>query len=383
MVAMSGGIDSAVAALLLVRQGFAVEGLFMKNWEEDDRAGHCRAAEDLEDLRRVCERLEIPLRTANFSDAYWARVFEHFLHEYRAGRTPNPDVLCNREIKFRVFLEHALNLGAEQIATGHYARISTDDEGHHLRIPKDRCKDQTYFLHLLGQRELAKTLFPLADLTKASVRELGAEARLPNHGKRDSTGICFIGERKFREFLSRYAPAQPGAIETCDGRRIGTHDGVLYYTLGQRQGLGIGGQRHTSGKPWYVVDKDLKHNVLIVVQGHEHPLLFRSRLRAASVHWILGRTPPSPLACSAKIRYRQSLQRCTVHDLGDGGLDVEFEQPQRAVTPGQSVVFYRDGECLGGGTITSTPETRRSGSGNAGTHLREPPRDPSPPAATE
>jgi tRNA-specific 2-thiouridylase len=348
---MSGGVDSSVAALLLRRQGVAVEGLFMKNWEEDDADGYCSAAEDLADARAVCDTLEIPLHTVNFSAEYWDHVFSHFLAEYRANRTPNPDVLCNREIKFKSFLDHARRLGGCAIATGHYARIAERDGLYRLLKAHDADKDQSYFLHLLNQEQLSFSRFPVGELPKAQVRELARQAGLATHAKHDSTGICFIGERRFKEFLSRYLPAQPGPIETPEGRVIGQHDGLMYYTLGQRGGLHVGGVKGASEQPWYVVGKDPARQCLIAAQGHDHPLLFQSSLRAESLHWISGTPPAIPFACHAKIRYRQPDQECQIIGLsGDTG-EVRFSQPQRAVTPGQSVVFYRGEECLGGGVI--------------------------------
>ncbi len=349
MVGLSGGVDSAVATLLLQQQGYAVEGLFMKNWEEDDTAEYCTAAEDLRDAQMVADRVGIPLNTVNFSGEYWERVFEHFLREYRAGRTPNPDVLCNREIKFRAFLDHALALGADCIATGHYARIARDGEVRLLK-GRDANKDQSYFLYLLDQRQLDHALFPLGDMEKAEVRRLAREAGFANHGKKDSTGICFIGERKFRDFLARYVPAQPGNIETVGGAQLGQHQGLMYYTLGQRQGLQIGGVAGYGEQPWYVAAKDLQRNVLIVAQGHGHPALFRTELEADQVHWIDSSPPSLPLRCRAKIRYRQPEQSCSVEACADR-LRVRFDSPQRAVTPGQSVVFYQGEHCLGGGII--------------------------------
>jgi tRNA-specific 2-thiouridylase len=351
IVGMSGGVDSSVAALLLKQQGRSVSGLFMKNWEEDDD-GTCGAAEDLRDARQAADRIGIPLHTVNFATEYWDRVFEHFLAEYRAGRTPNPDVLCNREIKFRAFLDYALAQGAAGIATGHYARIRRDDDAMRLLKALDPDKDQSYFLHLLDQSQLSHAHFPLGTLTKPAVRRLAAAAGLGNHAKKDSTGICFIGERRFRDFLQRYLPAQPGEIRTPDGVEIGRHEGLMYYTLGQRQGLGIGGLRDAGEAPWYVIDKDLEHNVLIVAQGHDHPLLFKSTLMATQVHWIAGEAPATPLHCHAKIRYRQADQACTVETTGTDTCRVRFTAPQRAVTPGQSVVFYADEICLGGGVIS-------------------------------
>ncbi len=347
VVGLSGGVDSAVAALLLRGQGYDVTGLFMKNWEEDDREGYCAAEEDLKEARRVCARLQIPLHTVNFSAEYWERVFSYFLAEYEAGRTPNPDVLCNKEIKFKAFMEHALRLGADKIATGHYARIGHGPEGHRLRRARDSNKDQTYFLYTLGQHELAHSLFPLGGLTKPEVRALAREAGLPNHARKDSTGICFIGERHFKTFLSRYLPARRGAIRTLEGEVKGEHDGLMYYTIGQRQGLGIGG----AGEPWYVVDKDLEHNVLYVVQGEQHPALFSRGLAAADLHWVAGKAPDPPLPCEAKTRYRQPQQACAITRRDRLGVEVIFEQAQRAITPGQSVVFYQGDTCLGGGII--------------------------------
>ena len=353
VVGLSGGVDSAVAALLLQRQGYRVEGLFMKNWEEDDRDGQCSAAQDLADARAVAERLEIPLHAVNFSAEYWERVFEHFLAEYRAGRTPNPDVLCNREIKFRAFLDHALALGADAIATGHYARIEHGEGPVRLLKGADSAKDQSYFLYMLGQPALRRARFPLGERHKPEVRRLAAEAGFPNHAKRDSTGICFIGERNFRGFLARYLPARPGPIRSADGTLIGRHHGLLYYTLGQRQGLGIGGIRGYPDQPWYVIAKNLDDNTLVVAQGRDHPALYQRSLIAADLHWIAETAPHLPLRCAAKTRYRQPDQACTVKPGDAGQLRVDFDRPQWAVTPGQAVVFYRGDQCLGGGTIAT------------------------------
>jgi len=352
MVGLSGGVDSAVAALLLLEQGFQVQGLFMKNWEEDDREDYCSAAADFADAQAVADTLGIALRGVNFSAEYWERVFDHFLTEYRAGRTPNPDVLCNREIKFKAFLDYARELGAERIATGHYARSTREADGWHLRCAEDPDKDQTYFLYTLGQRPLQRSLFPLGGLRKAQVRRLAREAGLPNHAKKDSTGICFIGERRFRDFLSRYLPATPGPIETPDGRTVGTHHGLMYYTLGQRKGMGIGGRSDAGEAPWFVAAKDLERNVLIVAQGHDHPLLLHPGLEASQLHWVSGAPPgPVPYRCGARIRHRQPLQPCSIVDLDGERCRVRFGQPQWALAPGQSVVFYRDEDCLGGGVI--------------------------------
>jgi len=360
IVGMSGGVDSSVAALLLQQRGYQVEGLFMKNWEEDDSEEYCAAAADLQDAQAVCDRLNIPLHKVNFSSEYWDRVFAYFLDEYRSGRTPNPDVLCNKEIKFRAFLDHALEgLGAAGIATGHYARLQQDAGVYQLQRAEDENKDQTYFLYLLDQYQLSRTLFPLGDLPKQRVRQVAEAAGLPNHKKKDSTGICFIGERKFRDFLSRYLPANPGGIETPEGEEIGTHQGLMYYTLGQRSGLGIGGMKDSPEAPWFVVGKDLPRNVLIAAQGHEHPLLMSRELSAERVHWIAGRTPPLPLRCLARLRHRQPLQACKITRRSDGVFSVSFEQPQRAATPGQSIVFYDALNCLGGGIIQSVERQDR------------------------
>lgn len=358
IVGLSGGVDSAVAALLLQQQGYRVEALFMKNWEEDDTAEYCSATADLRDAQGVAERLGIPLHTVNFASEYWDRVFTHFLEEYRAGRTPNPDVLCNREIKFRAFLEFALErLGADRIATGHYAALSREGGRCRLMRATDEDKDQTYFLYLLDQMQLEHALFPLARLRKPEVRELAARAGFANHQKKDSTGICFIGERKFRDFLRRYLPAQPGDTVDPGGGVIGRHGGLMYYTLGQRQGLGIGGRQDADDAPWYVAGKDLPRNRLIAVQGHDHPLLLRERLSASQLHWIAGSAPPLPLRCMARIRHRQPLQACIIQAVADGRCQVSFENPQWAVTPGQSIVFYQGAECLGGGVIEQSDPT--------------------------
>lgn len=345
VVGISGGVDSAVAALLLKHAGHEVTGVFMKNWEEDDTAEHCTAEEDLKMARTVCEHLGIALRTVNFSADYWDRVFDYFLAEYRAGRTPNPDVLCNKEIKFRSFLEHALALGADKIATGHYARVTCADGHYRLLKAADAAKDQTYFLYLLGQHELAHTLFPLGDLVKEEVRHIAREAGLPNFDRRDSTGICFIGERDFRHFLARYLPATRGEIRTLAGEVIGEHEGAMYYTIGQRHGLGIGG----AGEAWYVVGKDVERNLLYVAQGEHHPALYCDNLVAGAVHWI-GPAPALPAELFAKTRYRQPEQSCRV-SVSNSGLHVAFHSPQRAVTPGQSVVLYDGESCIGGAVI--------------------------------
>jgi len=351
VVGVSGGVDSAVSLLLLKAQGFRVEAVFMKNWDEDDGSDWCTAARDLDDARAICARLQVPLRDVNFSHEYWEDVFEAFLAEYRNARTPNPDVLCNQQVKFRAFLDYALDLGADRIATGHYARIRNQDGRYQLLKALDAGKDQSYFLYLLNQEQLSRACFPLGELSKSRVRELAREAGLGVHEKKDSTGICFIGERPFADFLARYIPTQPGPIETPDGQRLGLHQGLAFYTIGQRQGLGIGGRRTGSGAPWYVAAKDVAGNVLIAVQGHDHPALYADALRTGTAHWISGRAPSLPGACTARIRYRQSDQACRIEAAADGALIVRFTRPQWAVSPGQSVVFYDGDECLGGAII--------------------------------
>jgi tRNA-specific 2-thiouridylase len=351
IVGMSGGVDSSVAALLLKRQGFRVSGLFMKNWEDDDTDEYCSSREDLVDAVAVAERLGIEIDVVNFSARYKKRVFEDFLREYRAGRTPNPDVLCNAEIKFRAFLDHALDLGADYIATGHYAQIRSSEGIFQLLKAEDGTKDQSYFLYRLTQEQLARTLFPLGALHKRDVRELARAEGLPVHDKKDSTGICFIGERPFREFLGRYLPPQPGEIRTLEGRVVGRHEGLMYYTIGQRQGLGIGGSRDGDGEPWYVAAKDLERNRLIVVQGREHPALYHSRLRAADLTWVSGTAPHCHWVYSAKTRYRQKDAPCSIDSVTAEQCTIDFAEPQWAITPGQSVVVYESQVCLGGGII--------------------------------
>jgi tRNA-uridine 2-sulfurtransferase len=349
-VGLSGGVDSSVAALLLQQQGYCVEGLFMKNWEEDDNENYCAAAADLADAQAVCDRLNIPLHAVNFSVEYWDKVFEYFLQEYRAGRTPNPDVLCNKEIKFHAFLNYALDKGADFIATGHYVRKKTKNNIHFLLKGSDSNKDQSYFLYALRQHQIAPSLFPVGDLPKSEVRRLAKIAGFVNHEKKDSTGICFIGERKFKDFLQKYIPAHPGEIETSTGEIVGQHDGLMYYTLGQRQGLGIGGRRNASDKPWYVIGKDLERNVLKVAQGHHHSELLSTSLTFSHANWIAN-VPTFPLPCFAKTRYRQLETACDVTRLSDDKFAVHFQEPQWAITPGQSVVFYQGDICLGGGII--------------------------------
>jgi tRNA-specific 2-thiouridylase len=350
MVGMSGGVDSSVAALLLQRAGTPIAGLFMQNWEEDDRNGPCRADADRKDAVAVCARLGIALHLRNFAAEYWDQVFAHFLDEYRAGRTPNPDVACNREIKFKTFLDHARSLGAEKIATGHYARVDEVDGTFRLLRARDDAKDQTYFLHALTQDALSATLFPIGELVKTDVRALAREANLPTHAKKDSTGICFIGERDFRAFLSEYIPARAGEIRTPAGTTVGEHAGVFFYTLGQRSGLGIGGRASGDGDAWYVVGKDVSRNVLIAAQGNANEWLQSRRLVASDLNWIAGEPPASEFRCTAKTRYRQADQACSVRISGNA-CEVSFDALQRAVTPGQSVVFYDGDVCLGGGII--------------------------------
>lgn len=349
IVGLSGGVDSSVAALLLQRDGIDIAGLFMQNWEEDD-GGPCQADADRKDAVAVAAVLGIRMHARNFSAEYREQVFAHFLAEYARGRTPNPDVLCNREIKFRTFLDAARDLGAERIATGHYARIDRTGGRWRLLRAVDAAKDQSYFLHAIGQEALAASLFPLGGLHKEQVRELAREAGLATHAKKDSTGICFIGERDFRAFLGRYLPARPGPMETPDGETLGEHPGVFYFTLGQRGGLGIGGRHDAADAPWYVVGKDIARNALIVAQGNANHWLQSRRLVASGLHWVAGDPPAQRFRCQAKTRYRQPDQTCDVEVTDDTCL-VRFDAPQRAVAPGQSVVFYDGEACLGGGVI--------------------------------
>lgn len=351
IVGLSGGVDSSVSAFLLKQQGFEVEGLFMKNWEEDDTESYCAASQDRQDAERVCDRLGIPFHTVNFAAEYWDRVFEHFLATYRSGSTPNPDILCNKEIKFKAFLDYAKQLKADGIATGHYVRRFSSEGQESLYRALDPNKDQSYFLYTLGQNQLAYTLFPVGDRQKSDVRAIAEAQGFENAKKKDSTGICFIGERKFKNFLKQYLPAQPGYIIDPKGKRLGEHEGLMYYTLGQRQGIGLGGQTGGDTLPWYVVAKDLNRNELIVAQGSNHPLLFSEQLTAHDLSWIAGSAPASPLRCQAKIRYRQTQQVCSVHLEADKAT-VIFDEPQRAITSGQAVVFYQENRCLGGGTIS-------------------------------
>lgn len=354
IVGMSGGVDSSVSALLLLQQGYEVEGLFMKNWDEDDGTEYCMAKEDLADAEAVCAKLGIKLHTANFAAEYWDNVFEHFLAEYKAGRTPNPDILCNREIKFKVFLEYAEMLGADKIATGHYVRQGIREGHPRLLKGLDGNKDQSYFLHAVPEAAIARTLFPVGELEKPAVRALAEHHDLVTAKKKDSTGICFIGERRFRDFLQQYLPAQPGQIETPEGDVIGKHMGLMYYTLGQRQGLGIGGLANYSEDPWYVAAKDLARNVLIAVQGKHHPLLYTDTLVTEKMDWVAGEPPTQQGRFTAKTRYRQSDCPCEMRALPDGSVEVVFDDPQWAVTPGQSLVLYDGDICLGGGVIRAT-----------------------------
>lgn len=347
VVGMSGGVDSSVAALLLKEQGYDVIGIFMKNWDDTDENGVCTATEDYNDVIRVCNQLGIPYYAVNFEKEYWDKVFTYFLEEYKAGRTPNPDVMCNKEIKFRAFLDHALELGADFVATGHYARVKYCDGEYKMLRGKDANKDQTYFLNQLTQEQLSKVMFPIGHLEKKQVREIAERANLATAKKKDSTGICFIGERNFKQFLSQYLPAQPGRMETLSGEVKGKHDGLMYYTIGQRHGLGIGG----NGEPWFVVGKNIKENVLYVEQGFENDHLFSDAIIASNINWISNKVPEEEFACTAKFRYRQPDQFVRVKMIGGKTAKVSFEQPVRAVTPGQAVVFYNGEECLGGGTI--------------------------------
>lgn len=356
IVGMSGGVDSSVSAYLLKQQGYQVEGLFMKNWEEDDTDEYCSASEDLADAKAVCDKIGIPLHTINFAAEYWDNVFEYFLAEYKAGRTPNPDILCNKEIKFKAFLDYADEvLNADYIAMGHYVRRSFPENGEPVEMlrGKDGNKDQSYFLYTLSADQLARSLFPVGDIEKPEVRRIAEEQGLVTANKKDSTGICFIGERKFTDFLRQYLPAQPGKIETAEGKEIGEHQGLMYHTLGQRKGLHIGGQKESHGhdEAWYVVDKDLERNVLIVGQGKNHPRLQSKGLIAGQLHWVDRKALQSPLSCTVKTRYRQQDIPCTIFPIDDENIRVMFDEPQIAVTPGQSAVFYLGDVCLGGGII--------------------------------
>lgn len=349
MVGMSGGVDSSVTALLLKNAGHHVSGVFMKNWEAEDTDTFCNASLDMADAQAVCDQLKIELHRVNFAEEYWEHVFSHFLSEYKQGRTPNPDILCNKEIKFKALLHYARQQGADYIATGHYARILHDQDHSFLLKGKDLAKDQSYFLYALNQTQLQQSLFPLGDLTKTHIRALAKAAQFKNHDKKDSTGICFIGERKFKTFLNDFLPAKPGSIETLDGIQVGEHDGLMFYTLGQRQGLKIGGMKKSANSPWYVVEKNMDRNVLIVAQGQHHTALFKKTLYLDDIHWI-NACPTLPLTVSAKTRYRQEDQLCTIQPF-NAEFRVDFAIPQRALTEGQSIVFYQHDHCLGGGII--------------------------------
>jgi tRNA-specific 2-thiouridylase len=354
IVGISGGVDSSVAAWQMKQQGYEVEALFMKNWEEDDDAEYCSHAQDLRDATQVCNLLDIRLHTANFSQEYWEHVFSYFLEEYQSGRTPNPDILCNKEIKFKAFLDYAKQLGADKIVTGHYVRLDYDPTGKALlKKAVDNNKDQTYFLYALNQNQLQQSLFPIGDLNKPEVREIAEKLKLVTHDKKDSTGICFIGERKFKAFLNEYLPSQPGDIQTIEGTIIGRHDGLMYHTLGQRKGLKIGGLKNAQEKPWYVVAKDLKQNRLIVGQGHAHPWLQSTQVIAQQLNWISDIPPIDNFTATAKVRYRHKDAPCQVRIENNKAI-IEFENPQWAVTPGQSIVFYQDDLCLGGGIIENS-----------------------------
>tara|TARA_E500000178_G_scaffold356597_1_gene435871 strand:- start:8116 stop:9198 length:1083 start_codon:yes stop_codon:yes gene_type:complete len=352
ILGMSGGVDSSVAALLLKKQGFEVEGLFMKNWEEDDGTDFCTANQDLDDAMKICDRININLSVANFSVEYWDNVFSTFLSEYAEGRTPNPDILCNKEIKFKVFLEYAQSLGADYIATGHYCRRCSENGHSSLLKGIDVDKDQSYFLYAVPESALSKAIFPLGSLTKREVRQIAEDNDFDNAKKKDSTGICFIGERRFSDFLSKYFPDKKGAIVTDEGKKVGEHQGLMYFTLGQRQGLGIGGLRNAGCGAWYTLEKIVETNTLIIGQGNHHPRLYSTYLRADNLHWINGIPPQSSFRCNAKSRYRQADQNCRIKLTGDESCVVIFDQPQRALTPGQSVVFYEGQRCMGGGIIS-------------------------------
>ena len=349
-VGISGGVDSAVAASLLIEEGYDVEGIFMKNWEEDSE--YCTVEKDYKDALQVCDVLNIPLRSVNFAKEYWEKVFQYFLEEYKNGRTPNPDILCNSEIKFKEFLKYAINLGADKIATGHYVRSNILQDSIELLKGLDKGKDQSYFLHTLTQKQLSKSLFPLGKLNKAQVREHAEKKGFNNFNKKDSVGICFIGERNFKSFLKDYLPSKPGNIVTENGKKIGAHDGLMFHTIGQRKGLKIGGGNGDNSNAWYVIEKDINHNELIVGQGHDHPLLYKKNIKVSKVHWINDNKKIGEL--SAKIRYRADDHKCKVTELKDGQALIEFEVPQFAIANGQSVVFYNDEICLGGATINSS-----------------------------
>lgn len=353
VVGMSGGVDSSVTALLLKQQGYDVVGIFMKNWDDTDENGFCTATEDYKDVALVANQIGIPYYTVNFEKQYWDKVFTYFLDEYKKGRTPNPDVMCNKEIKFKAFLDYAMDLGADYVATGHYARIRRDEDGTaHLLRGIDSNKDQTYFLNQLSQEQLSKAMFPLGEMEKSEVRKIAEEANLATAKKKDSTGICFIGERDFKDFLMNYLPAQPGNMETLDGEVLKQHDGLMYYTIGQRKGLGIGGGANHNNDPWFVIGKDLDRNVLLVGQGYEHDHLYATHLDASDFAFTLNEEYPQEFKCSAKFRYRTKDVPVTVQLSDDRqSATIIFDEPARAITPGQAIVLYDGEECLGGGTI--------------------------------
>ncbi len=370
IVGMSGGVDSSVAALRLVQSGYQVSGIFMQNWEDDDE--HCTARQDYRDAKGVADKLGIPLSTVNFADEYWERVFAHFLSEYGAGRTPNPDILCNKEIKFNAFLDHAHEQGADAIATGHYAQIGYEADSVQLLRGSDNNKDQSYFLYTLNQRQVGASLFPVGDLDKPVLRQMAQDAGIHVHNKKDSTGICFIGERKFNAFLAEYLPAQPGKMISDSGKPMGTHNGLMFYTLGQRQGLGIGGQTQGDESPWYVLAKDVTDNTLIVGQGHDHPILFRDSLLSHDMHWVAGAPPAEYFRCTAKVRYRQKDQAVSIKVHDNGHIEALFDEPVRAITPGQSIVLYQDSVCLGGGVISDFAADKSALHSGDGTHKHAP-----------
>ncbi len=353
IVGMSGGVDSSTTALILKKQGYDVEGFFMKNWDKDDEKDYCPVKEDMLDAAEVCKKIGINFHKKNFSRDYWDSVFEHFISEYKAGRTPNPDILCNKEVKFKVFLNYALKLGADYIATGHYARVNQLNNKFQLLKGVDDNKDQSYFLYTLQQDQLAKVLFPIGELKKPLVRQLAEEAGFTIHDKKDSTGICFIGERKFKDFLQQFIPTNPGDIVNTDNIVIGKHDGLMYHTLGQRKGLGIGGGHGETDDPWFVADKDLQNNRLIAVQGKQHPLLNHQYLVAENLDWVAQVAPKNKTLLKAKIRYRQIEQPCTIIKNTGQKITVKFTEEQTAIAPGQSIVFYENDKCLGGGIITN------------------------------
>jgi tRNA-uridine 2-sulfurtransferase len=352
-VGLSGGVDSAVAALLLKQQGHEVSGIYMQNWEVDNDDPYCSAEQDLSDAKAAADHIGIPFETVNFSKEYWDNVFQHCLDEFSAGRTPNPDVLCNREIKFKALLDYALEQGADYLATGHYANISNVNDEYQLLCGNDDTKDQSYFLYMLNQHALKHAKFPLGELEKTEVRKIAESAGLPNYNKKDSTGICFIGERKFSTFLNEFLLHQPGDIKTVDGKTVGKHNGLMFYTLGQRKGLEIGGLKDASEQAWYVVKKDLENNLLIIGQGHDHPLLYSPHLTGDQLHWHSMARPTVPFYCQAKTRYHQAKYDCHIAQLDNLQFRVTFDEPLRAITPGQSVVFYQNNICLGGGIIAN------------------------------